>query len=268
MGIEHSNISPKGATFQILVDSSEAVVERWFDKNEIARVQILCSHDPDNKFQSEMGIVRDGILWLERYGGEEKEYEVNSMEEVGEIENSIHLCWFSKEGDCDKITWKPPSLITPETTTDSGPESGSGLIRSDTSGTMSTSERTEIKISNEFKNQVYERFNHCCPLTHIERREILTVSHVIGRSENPDLAEDIENVILLDWTHHMAFDADLWTFDESGRIWINPDFDTGSQTLVRTLTSRHGKKVEEFTMVANEYIERHNEEINWWPPDD
>jgi putative restriction endonuclease len=43
------------------------------------------------------------------------------------------------------------------------------------------------------------------------------------------LAEDIENVLLLDWTHHMAFDAGLWTFDESGRLWIKPGFETESE---------------------------------------
>lgn len=138
--------------------------------------------------------------------------------------------------------------------------------RGDTSGSVSESERTEVRVSEQFKQQAYERYDHRCPLSKIETKKLLTVSHVLGRSENPELAEDIENVLILDWTHHMAFDAGIWTFDESGRLWVNPRFDTESGSLIQSLVDRHGQKIEEMTLVADEYIQRHNDQLKWWPP--
>lgn len=136
----------------------------------------------------------------------------------------------------------------------------------DTSGTVSESRRTQVQVSSQFKQRVYERFNHQCPLTGISHSGLLTVSHILGRSDHPELAEDLENVLLLDWTHHMAFDADLWTLDESGRLWVKPGFETDSQTLDTSLVSRHGEKVEELALPADEHLERRNSQLDWWPP--
>lgn len=80
------------------------------------------------------------------------------------------------------------------------------------------------------------------------------------------MAEDIENVVLLDWNLHMAFDAGLWTFDESGRLWVNPEFDTESSALKASLVDQHGEKIEAFSDVSEEYIESHNSDLEWWPP--
>jgi hypothetical protein len=135
-----------------------------------------------------------------------------------------------------------------------------------TSGTVSESRRTQVQVSGEFKRRVYKRFDHRCPLSGIEHSSILTVSHILGRADNQELAEDIENVILLDWTHHMAFDAGLWTFDESGRLWVKPGFETDSDTLTASLADRHGEKIGDLSTVSNEYIERHNDDLDWWPP--
>lgn len=49
----------------------------------------------------------------------------------------------------------------------------------------------------------------------MERSAVLTLSHVVGRSDAPEFAKDIGNTVLLDWTHYVSFDAGLRTFDES-----------------------------------------------------
>jgi len=136
----------------------------------------------------------------------------------------------------------------------------------DTSGSVLESERTEVRVSNDFRQQVYDRFDNHCLFSNIERSELLTISHILSRSENPELAEDIGNVLLLDWNHHMAFDAGLWTFDESGRVWIKPEFNTESKFLRQSLLDRHGEKLRDLKMVADEYIDRHNNQLDWWPP--
>jgi hypothetical protein len=64
----------------------------------------------------------------------------------------------------------------------------------------------------------------------------------------------------------MAFDAGLWTFDESGQVWVTPYFETDSEALTATLLERHGEKIDRLASVKDEYIERHNEMIEWWPP--
>lgn len=47
---------------------------------------------------------------------------------------------------------------------------------------------------------------------------------------------------------------------------MKPGFKTESDFLKASLIDRHGKKVDELAMVADEYIERHNDELDWWPP--
>jgi hypothetical protein len=88
------------------------------------------------------------------------------------------------------------------------------------SGSVVQTKRDQVSVSEGFKQDTYERVEYRCPLSGIEKPALLTISHVLSRSDHPELAEDIKNVLLLDWTHHMAFDAALWTFDELGRIWI------------------------------------------------
>ncbi|WP_049967729.1 HNH endonuclease signature motif containing protein [Haloferax prahovense] len=140
------------------------------------------------------------------------------------------------------------------------------FTQADTSGSVINSQQETVVVSQKFKNVAYDRFDHQCVLTGIEVPELLTVSHVLGRADHRDLAEDIENVLILDWTHHMALDAGLWTFDESGRIWVEPGFETSSPYLEDSLVSRHGEKVETLTKVNNDYIEQRNQELEWWPP--
>lgn len=172
----------------------------------------------------------------------------------------------------DVIFKHATGMSSPPLSTSSINGSGSGLqggresADGNTAGTISESQRIQVRVSEKFKRQVYERFNHRCPLSHIEHSEMLTISHILSRTENQDLTEDIENIILLDWTHHMAFDAGLWTFDESGRLWVKPGFETESDFLKASLIDRHGGKVDELAMVADDYIERHNNDLDWWPP--
>jgi hypothetical protein len=160
-----------------------------------------------------------------------------------------------------------PDTVPEPTAADSETQpTDQGGVSEDTSGTISESRRTQVQVSAEFRQAVFDRFEHRCPLSGIEHADLLTVSHILGRAEHQKLAEDIENVVLLDWTHHMAFDAGLWTFDESGRIWLNPEFETASESLQLSLTGRHGEKVKELSLVADAHIEEHNAPLDWWPP--
>ena len=169
--------------------------------------------------------------------------------------------------DWDAISEYAAGASSPTSTDSLEGEPGSdGEEDRDTAGVISETRRSQVQLGSGFKRDVYERFDSRSPLSEIEHPDLLTISHILGRAENPELAEDIENALLLDWNLHMAFDAGLWTFDESGRVWVNPEFDTDSGSLKISLIQQHGEKIETFAKVADEYIERHNSDLEWLPP--
>jgi len=138
----------------------------------------------------------------------------------------------------------------------------------DTAGRKVTQTRAGVRVSESFKQSVYDRFDGRCAITGIDHRSLLTVSHVLPRSERPDVAEDPRNALLLNWTHHFAFDAALWTFDEAGRLWVNPEYDPDDRWMAASLRARHGERIERLrdAGVADEYLGTRNESLNWWPP--
>lgn len=138
----------------------------------------------------------------------------------------------------------------------------------DTAGRTVTQTRAGVRVSESFKEGVYERFDSRCAVTDISHRRLLTVSHVLDRADRPDIAEDPENVLLLNWTHHFAFDVGLWTFDEAGRLWVDPDYRPDDTWMHESLRARHGERLPRLREagVADEYVGTRNEALDWWPP--
>mgnify|MGYP006277089737 CR=1 FL=1 len=138
----------------------------------------------------------------------------------------------------------------------------------DTAGRTVTQTRAGVRVSASFKQSVYDRFDGECAITGIDHRSLLTVSHVLPRAERPDIAEDPRNALLLNWTHHFAFDAALWTFDEAGRLWVNPAYDPDDTWMQESLRGRHGERLDRLrdAGVADEYLADRNESLDWWPP--
>jgi hypothetical protein len=138
----------------------------------------------------------------------------------------------------------------------------------DTAGRTVTQTRAGVRVSKSLKQDVYERFDSRCAVTDISHRQLLTVSHVLDRADRPDIAEDPANVLLLNWTHHFAFDAGLWTFDEAGRLWVDPDYRPDDTWMHESLRARHGERLPRLkdSGVADEYVGTRNESLGWWPP--
>lgn len=138
----------------------------------------------------------------------------------------------------------------------------------DFAGRLVEERRAGVRVSDAYKQTVYERFDGRCAVTEIGREELLTVSHVLGRADYPDIAEDPSNALLLNWTHHAAFDADLWTFDEAGRLWVHPEYQPDDEWMHGTLRARHGERVGALrdAGVADDHVARRNESLSWWPP--
>lgn len=140
----------------------------------------------------------------------------------------------------------------------------------ETRGTETTSEQTTIRVSPDFKEQVRANFDYRCALTEIEHPKLLTVSHILSRAYYPEFAEDRGNVLLLNRTHHFAFDAGLWTFDDDGRLWVNPEYDSKDEFMQKTLHERDGMRISAIanSPVADAFVNERNENLDWWPPAD
>ncbi|MFC7096063.1 HNH endonuclease [Halobaculum marinum] len=157
--------------------------------------------------------------------------------------------------------------VTPEPvddTTIAGPSD-----TTDTAGRISTGEQTQVRISQEFRNETHDTYGECI-LTEISDPRLLQVAHILGRADHPEIAEDIGNVVLLTHTHHAAFDADLWTFDANGRLWVSPEFESNDPWLQNTLTLREGAQIPALkdSPVRTEFIQERNSQLDWWPVDD
>ena len=64
--------------------------------------------------------------------------------------------------------------------------------------------------------------------------------------------------------HHAAFDRELFTIDREYRLRVNPDFETESDVLQRTIIDRAGEQIsvpEE--SLDPEYLAEHNATLAW-----
>ncbi|MFC7166711.1 HNH endonuclease [Halospeciosus flavus] len=113
-----------------------------------------------------------------------------------------------------------------------------------------------------FRAHVLDRYGHRCPVSGVDHDRLLDVAHVLPWSGFPDHRTDPRNVLPLSRTHHAAFDAGLFTLDTDYRLQLDPDFETESDVLRRTLVERADERVE--VDVASDYLDRHNRRLDWW----
>jgi len=71
-------------------------------------------------------------------------------------------------------------------------------------------------------------------------------------------------VLPLSKTHHAAFDRELFTIDRDYHIRVNPEFETESELLQRSIVDRAGHRVAMPDGCVNpEYVARHNASLEW-----
>lgn len=126
-------------------------------------------------------------------------------------------------------------------------------------------EVSETIVSETFRTAVFERYGYACTITNIEEEPLLDLAHVLPRSQRPDLAEDPENVFVLNSLHHRAFDAGLFTLDSEYRIRVSPAFDPGHPFLQETITEREGEQVAlpPEAQVRPSFLEELNSGLAW-----
>jgi putative restriction endonuclease len=132
-----------------------------------------------------------------------------------------------------------------------------------TAGTYETTVHAR-QVDPEFRATVLSRHDHTCPVSCVDHPGLLDVAHVSSWSEYPEHRADVANVLPLSKTHHAAFDRKVFTIDREYRIQVNPDFDTESELLERTLVERDGEHVSlPDGSVSPEYLAQHNAAIGW-----
>lgn len=140
-----------------------------------------------------------------------------------------------------------------------------GQYREQKAGRTRLYEVSETVVSETFRTDAFERFGHACALTNIEEEPLLDLAHILPRSQRPDLAENPENVLVLNSLHHRAFDAGLFTLDTEYRIRVSPAFDPGHPFLRETITAREGDQISlpPDTRVRPSFLEELNGDLAW-----
>ena len=132
-----------------------------------------------------------------------------------------------------------------------------------TAGTYETTIHARV-VDPEFRATVLSRHDQTCPVSGVDHPGLLDVAHVLPWSDYPQYRADVTNVLPLSKTHHAAFDRGLFTIDQNYRLQVNPQFETQSDLLQRTIIDRAGQQVAlPDKSVDPSYVSRHNAELEW-----
>jgi putative restriction endonuclease len=130
-------------------------------------------------------------------------------------------------------------------------------------GTYETTVRARL-VDPEFRATVLSRHDRTCPVSGVDHPALLDVAHILSWSDYPDHRADLSNVLALSKTHHAAFDRELFTIDQDYRICVNPNFETQSDVLQRTIIDREGEPISiQDSNLKPYYIAQHNAALEW-----
>lgn len=132
--------------------------------------------------------------------------------------------------------------------------------------TATTYETTVVarSVDPEFRATVLTRHDGICPVSKVDHPALLDVAHVLPWSDYPNHRADLGNVLPLSKTHHAAFDRNLFTIDSDYRLHMNPEFETESELLQRTIVERAGEQIS-FGDAAPDTacIRERNQSLDW-----
>ena len=119
-------------------------------------------------------------------------------------------------------------------------------------------------VDPEFRATVLSRHDRTCPVSGVDHPGLLDVAHILSWSDYPEHRADLSNVLALSKTHHAAFDRELFTIDQDYRLRVNPEFETESDVLQRTIINREGERILIPEKSLNpQYVTQHNASLAW-----
>jgi putative restriction endonuclease len=120
------------------------------------------------------------------------------------------------------------------------------------------------RVDPEFRATALSRYDTECPVSTVDHPHLLDVAHVCSWSDYPAYRADLSNVLVLSKTHHAAFDRKLFTVDSEYRLQVDPEFETQSDLLQRTLVDRDGVRLSELReRVDEDRLAEHNDSVAW-----
>lgn len=136
-------------------------------------------------------------------------------------------------------------------------------------GKVSTGETTSTSTQRigqqDFRKAVRDRYNDTCVLCDVDEPGLLQAGHILDWSEFEDARGDPANGLLLCYTHHRAFDLNMFTLSTNHEIKVRSELDTASEFLIRTILDREGQSVTfPNDPPSAEYLNRHNERVGWF----
>jgi putative restriction endonuclease len=132
--------------------------------------------------------------------------------------------------------------------------------------TAGTYETTTVarRVDPEFRATALSRYDTECPVSMVDHPGLLDVAHVCSWSDYPAYRADLSNVLVLSKTHHAAFDRNLFTVDSEYRLQVDPQFETQSDLLRRTLIDRDGDRLSELRgRVDEDRLTERNASVAW-----
>jgi putative restriction endonuclease len=119
-------------------------------------------------------------------------------------------------------------------------------------------------VDPEFRATVLSRYDETCPVSGVDHPRLIDVAHILPWREYPNVRADLSNVLPLSKTHHAAFDCELFTIDPEYHIRVNPDFETDSDLLKRTIRDRAGESLSlPSEAIDPEYLREYNQSLEW-----
>lgn len=119
----------------------------------------------------------------------------------------------------------------------------------------------------DFRSVIRTRYDDECLLCDVSTPGLLQASHILDWSEFGDARGDPDNGLLLCYTHHRAFDLGIFTISESYEVVVRPEFSDNGTFLERTLFDQEQIDFSG-SPPSQEYLSRHNERLDWWPPEE
>ncbi|WP_136603218.1 HNH endonuclease [Salinigranum halophilum] len=194
------------------------------------------------------------------------------------LDTSVHQEGFSHGGNTCREIWEE-YRGNPEELARDAESAWNRLKEGETGGAEDTNERgvetgervrrhTIREGQSDFRSIVRERYEDECVVCDVSEPGILQAGHILSWSEFDELRGDPSNGILLCYNHHKAFDVGMFTFSPSYELVTRPQFEPTGEFLRRTLVERDGEEVEfPGEPPSSEYIQRHNDNLYWWPPE-
>lgn len=189
---------------------------------------------------------------------------------------ACHEIWKEFYGNKDELAWEAERARERLEVGQGEPgqaeeevNSGNGGSQGEVQTGETTSNTTSRVGQSDFRAAVRDRYGDECLLCGISEVGLLQASHILDWSDNEAYRGDPVNGLLLCYNHHRAFDLNLFTMTGDGKVVVSPDFRPEDEFLTETLLDRSGETIslpEEPS--SAEYLEKHNERVPWWPPEE